>query len=37
MARCDYARDELVVCGDPAFIPTVGGPDLAHRLGITGS
>jgi UvrD-like helicase C-terminal domain/Nuclease-related domain/AAA domain len=26
------ARDQLVVCGDPAFIREVGGPDLAHRL-----
>ncbi len=28
------ARDQLVVCGDPEFIAKVGGPDLAHRLGI---
>jgi hypothetical protein len=28
------ARDELVVCGDPDFICTVGGADLAWRLGI---
>ncbi|CAM2952128.1 nuclease [Mycobacterium intermedium] len=28
------ARDQLVVCGDPAFIRKVGGPDLAHRLDI---
>ncbi len=28
------ARDQLVVCGDPEFIATVGGPDLARRLGI---
>jgi len=28
------ARDELIVCGDPDFIAAVGGPDLAHRLGI---
>lgn len=28
------ARDQLVVCGDPAFIAEVGGPELAHRLGI---
>lgn len=28
------ARDQLVVCGDPAFIAEVGGPDLARRLGI---
>jgi len=28
------ARDQLVVCGDPDFIATVGGPDLARRLGI---
>lgn len=26
------ARDQLVVCGDPAFIREVGGPDLASRL-----
>lgn len=26
------ARDQLVVCGDPAFIRDVGGPDLARRL-----
>ena len=26
------ARDQLVVCGDPAFIREVGGADLAHRL-----
>ncbi|TDK99190.1 nuclease [Mycobacterium paragordonae] len=26
------ARDQLVVCGDPAFIREVGGPDLARRL-----
>ena len=30
------ARDQLVVCGDPAFIAEHGGPDLAQRLGITG-
>ncbi|MCB1286995.1 MAG: NERD domain-containing protein [Mycobacterium sp.] len=30
------ARDQLVVCGDPAFITEVGGPDLARRLGIGG-
>ncbi|ULE34027.1 NERD domain-containing protein [Mycobacterium sp. IDR2000157661] len=28
------ARDRLVVCGDPAFIREVGGPDLARRLNI---
>ncbi|WP_299560495.1 ATP-binding domain-containing protein [uncultured Mycolicibacterium sp.] len=28
------ARDQLVVCGDPAFIREVGGPEVAHRLGI---
>jgi Nuclease-related domain/UvrD-like helicase C-terminal domain len=28
------ARDQLVVCGDPDFIRTVGGADLAHRLGV---
>ena len=28
------ARDQLVVCGDPDFIRTVGGADLARRLGI---
>jgi len=28
------ARDQLVVCGDPDFITEVGGPVLAHRLGI---
>ena len=28
------ARDQLIVCGDPDFIVAVGGPDLAHRLGI---
>jgi RecA/RadA recombinase len=28
------ARDLLVVCGDPAFIRAVGGPDLAHRLNL---
>ena len=28
------ARDQLIVCGDPDSIATVGGPDLAHRLGI---
>ena len=27
------ARDELVVCADPAFIAEVGGPDLVRRLG----
>jgi hypothetical protein len=30
------ARDQLVVCGDPAFIAEHGGADLAHRLGIGG-
>jgi RecA/RadA recombinase len=29
------ARDQLVVCGDPAFIREVGGPDLAHRLNLS--
>lgn len=28
------ARDQLVVCGDPAFITEVGGPELAHKLGL---
>ncbi|WP_372451414.1 NERD domain-containing protein [Mycolicibacter acidiphilus] len=28
------ARDQLVVCGDPAFIAEVGGPDLAYKLGL---
>lgn len=28
------ARDQLVVCGDPEFIRSVGGPDLAHRLNL---
>jgi hypothetical protein len=28
------ARDQLVVCGDPEFIRSVGGADLARRLGI---
>lgn len=28
------ARDQLVVCGDRDFITTVGGPDLARKLGI---
>lgn len=28
------ARDQLVVCGDRDFIATVGGPDLARKLGI---
>jgi len=28
------ARDQLVVCGDPAFIAEYGGPDVARRLGI---
>lgn len=31
------ARDELVVCGDPAFIREVGGPELASRLAIGSS
>jgi RecA/RadA recombinase len=26
------ARDQLVVCGDPAFIAEYGGPDVARRL-----
>jgi hypothetical protein len=29
------SRDQLVVCGDPAFIREVGGPDLARRLNIS--
>lgn len=28
------AREQLVVCGDPALIVEIGGPDLARRLGI---
>ncbi len=28
------ARDQLVVCGDPAFIVEYGGVDVARRLGI---
>ena len=28
------ARDQLVVCADPAFIAEVGGRDLVRRLGI---
>jgi hypothetical protein len=28
------ARDQLVVCGDPASIVEYGGPDVARRLGI---
>lgn len=28
------ARDQLVVCGDPEFIRTVGGPEVARRLGV---
>lgn len=28
------ARDQLVVCGDRDFIAEVGGPVLAHKLGI---
>ena len=28
------ARDELVVCGDPALIVEIGGADLACRIGI---
>lgn len=28
------ARDQLVVCGDPAFIRQYGGADVARRLGI---
>lgn len=28
------ARDQLVVCGDPAFIAEYGGADLARRLGV---
>lgn len=27
------ARDQLVVCGDPEFVRTIGGPDVAQRLG----
>ncbi|HPY24362.1 MAG TPA: NERD domain-containing protein [Mycobacterium sp.] len=30
------ARDQLVVCGDPAFIRQYGGADVARRLGIDG-
>ena len=30
------ARDQLVVCADPAFIAEVGGRDLVRRLGISG-
>ena len=30
------AREQLVVCGDPAMIVEIGGPDLARRLGIGG-
>jgi hypothetical protein len=30
------ARDQLVVCGDPAFIAEHGGAELARRLGIAG-
>ena len=29
------ARDQLVVCADPAFIAEVGGRDLVRRLGIS--
>lgn len=28
------ARDLLIVCGDPDEVLAVGGPDVAHRLGI---
>jgi hypothetical protein len=28
------ARDQLVVCGDPAFIARVGGDPLLHRLDV---
>ncbi|GAA1899039.1 nuclease-related domain-containing DEAD/DEAH box helicase [Williamsia serinedens] len=28
------AREQLVVCGDPAFVLEVGGPELARRLGL---
>ena len=28
------AREQLVVCGDPALVLEVGGPELARRLGI---
>ena len=28
------ARDQLVVCGDPEFVRTVGGPEVARRLGV---
>lgn len=31
------ARDQLVVCGDPAFIAEYGGRDVARRLGIATS
>ena len=30
------AREQLVVCGDPAMIVEIGGPDLARRLDIGG-
>ena len=30
------AREQLVVCGDPAMIAEIGGPDLARRLDIGG-
>jgi len=28
------ARDELVVCGDPAVVREVGGQELAKRFGV---
>lgn len=28
------ARDELVVCGDPAVVRAVGGQELLKRLGV---
>lgn len=28
------AREQLVICGDPEFVRTVGGPDVAARLGL---
>lgn len=29
------ARDQLVVCGDPAYVQEVGGPDVLKRLGLS--
>ncbi len=28
------ARDQLVVCGDPAYVGAVGGPEVLKRLGL---